>query len=183
MTYLASILAAVVLAASSAGAGGGVGNNSPVALIADPGGNSEAQTARECYDRTRRIMEGAGIALVPVTQDQVLAGALDACRVAVIPYAPNLSEAAKGTLKTFCGDGGKVICFFNADGLERELGLRSLTYVGSPKNDLFRYVRFRPGVLPGLPDGFPQASWNIESPVPLPDTRVLADWLGADGKG
>ena len=183
MTYLASIVAAVVLAASSAGAGGGVGNNSPVALIADPGGNSEAQTARECYDRTRRIMEGAGIALVPVTQDQVLAGALDACRVAVIPYAPNLSEAARGTLKTFCGDGGKVICFFNAYGLERELGLRSLTYVGSPKNDLFRYVRFRPGVLPGLPDGFPPASWNIESAVPLPDTRVLADWLEADGKG
>ncbi len=56
-----------------------------------------------------------------------------------------------------------------------------VSYVPSPKNDLFRYVRFRPGVLPGLPDGFAQNSWNIQSPSPLPGTRVLADWLKADG--
>jgi uncharacterized lipoprotein YddW (UPF0748 family) len=130
----------------------------------------------------RRVLEGAGVRCVPVTQDQVLAGALDARPVAVIPYAPNLSDEARVTLKTFCGDGGRVICFYHTLGLEHELGLRSTTHVASPKNDLFRYVRFRPGVLPGLPDGFTQNSWNIGSPSPLPGTQVLADWLGADGK-
>ena len=147
-----------------------------------PAGPTEAQTARDCFTRVRHVLEGAGVRCVPVSQDQVLAGALDERPVAVIPYGPNLSADARAAIKTYCGDGGRLICFFIPLGLEQELGLRSIRYVPSPKGDLFRYVRFRPGVLPGLPDGFPQNSWNVESPDLLPGTQVLADWLNAAGQ-
>jgi uncharacterized lipoprotein YddW (UPF0748 family) len=42
-------------------------------------------------------------------------------------------------------------------------------------------VRIDQAVLPGLPPGFEQVSWNINAPKPAEGTVVLARWLNADG--
>ncbi|MCK4375001.1 MAG: hypothetical protein KAX19_06710, partial [Candidatus Brocadiae bacterium] len=154
-----------------------------VALIADPGGRREAEGAQQYFERMERVLRRGGLAYSVVTQDQMLAGALHDYRVAIVPFAPNLSNAGRAMLRSFCSDGGKVMCFYTTYGLERELGLRSIRYVPSGDDrTLFRHVRLRAGVLPGISDGFDQTSWNIQSPAPGPDTLVLADWVDVNGE-
>lgn len=153
-----------------------------VALIRDPGGRREAEGAEEYFERMERILTRGNVPYSIVTQEQILEGALDDHRIAIIPYAPNLRRAARALLKSFCSDGGKVMCFYTTYGLDSELGLQSTSYVPGPDRTLFCYVRSRPGVIAGLPKGFAQVSWNISAPWPKPDTIVLADWLNAKGE-
>ena len=153
-----------------------------VAVIADPGGRQEADTAVTCLERMRRVLTRAGVVHEVLTQEQVLGGALDGFKVAIIPYAPNLSRGARAMLKSFCGDGGKVMCFYQTYGLDAQLGLEGLTYVASPDRTLFCRVRCRLGTVDGLPEGFDQVSWNISSPRRGPGTLVVADWLDNTGK-
>jgi len=153
-----------------------------VAVIADPGGGREGESARQHLARMERILQRAGLANDVVSQEQVLAGALGSYDVAIIPYAPNLSGAAKAMLKSFCSDGGKVMCFYTTNGLNTALGLQGLSYVASPDRTLFCHVRCRAGALKGLPGGFDQVSWNVSVPEPGPRTIVLADWLDMQGK-
>ncbi|KPK62860.1 MAG: hypothetical protein AMK73_05625, partial [Planctomycetes bacterium SM23_32] len=155
---------------------------SRLALLADPGGRQEAETARDCLERMQRMLSAVGMDYTVLTQDQVLAGALDGYGVVVIPYAPNLSGGARATVKSFCSDGGKVMCFYATYGLEGQLGLSGTTYVPAAERRLFRRVRFRQGALNGLPVAFDQTSWNISSPISAPGTLVIADWLNAEGE-
>jgi uncharacterized lipoprotein YddW (UPF0748 family) len=153
-----------------------------VALIADPGGPQEADTGRNCLERTERILGRVDMPYTVVTQDQVLGGALDRYDVVIVPYAPNLNRTARAMLRAFCSDGGKVMCFYTTYGLDAPLGLQTVSYVPSPDRTLFCHVKCREGAVPGLPAGFDQVSWNISLPAPLTGTLVLADWLDVNGK-
>jgi uncharacterized lipoprotein YddW (UPF0748 family) len=175
---LLSLLMLGCVVVSSAGA---AGRESRVAVLADPGGPNEAETARECLERTQRILRSAGMDHSVVTQGEALAGGLRGYGVLIVPFAPNLSDAGRAAVKSFCSDGGKVMCFYSTYGLEKQLGLAGVRYVPSPDRTLFRRVSFRQGVLDGLPAAFDQTSWNINSPTPAPATLIVADWLGAEG--
>ncbi len=153
-----------------------------VALIADPGGRDEAQGARDYFALMEGILKRVDLPYAVVTQDQILAGVLDDYRIAIIPYAPNLSRAARALVKSFCSDGGKVMCFYTTYGLDSELRVASTTYVPDPERKTFCYVRCRRDALPRLPEGFAQVSWNISAPRPARDAMVLADWLDANGE-
>ncbi len=148
-----------------------------LAVVVDPGGARESEGAQRYLARTRAALDAVGAQYDLLSEKQLLHGALDAYPVAVVPYAPNLSAAGRATLRTFCHDGGKVMCFYTTYGLEAELGLLGTTYVSGADPSLFAYVRCEGSALPGLPDGFAQSSWNIRAPDPAPQTRVLATWL------
>jgi len=177
--FAALSMLAIVLCTTGCAA---LGAEPRVAVIADPGGGREAETARQHLARMERVLQRAGIPNDVLSQEQVLAGALDGYDVAIIPHAPNLSGAAKAMLKSFCTDGGKVMCFYTTNGLDAVLGLQGLSYVASPDRTLFCHVRCRTDVLKGLPVGFDQVSWNVSVPAPGQKTIVLADWLDATGR-
>jgi len=172
---LAAILAVSTCAATASAA------DLRVALVADPGGAREEGGAAEYMGRMQAALERAALPYAVVTEDDVIGGALDGFSVGIVPYAPNLGAAGKAALRAFCSDGGKVMCFYSTYGLERELGLRGVTYVASPDRTMFCRVRCEPASVPGLPDGFAQVSWNISAPTPAEGTLVLARWLDAAG--
>ncbi len=152
-----------------------------LALVADPGGGREGEGAGDFFTRMETILGRVDLPYDVLTQDQILAGALDNYRIAIIPYAPNLSRTARALIKSFCSDGGKVMCFYTTYGLDTELGVASATYVPDPERKTFCYVKCRKDAVPGLPEGFAQVSWNISAPRPARDAIVLADWLDAKG--
>jgi len=153
-----------------------------VAVIKDPGGRREGEGAERYFEVMTQVLSKVNLPYSVLTQDDVLRGRLGAYRVAIIPYGPNLSAPALAVIKSFCSNGGKVMCFYRTYGLDGELGLESTSYVASPDRTLFRHVRFRKGALAGLPEGFDQESWNIQAPWPKRGTVVLADWLDVNGQ-
>jgi uncharacterized lipoprotein YddW (UPF0748 family) len=173
---------AVLVAVLWLGMGHAAGQTLRLAVLADRGGGPEAEGARRYLQRMETVLTRCGVAYDVLTQDDVVSGRLDGFKVAVVPYAPNLSGTVGAALRTFCDDGGKVMCFYDTHGLDSQLGLRSLSYVQSPDRTLFRRVRMRQDAVPGLPDGFDQVSWNIRAPAPEPGTIVLADWLDQSGR-
>lgn len=177
MTIVLVLVLALALPAPKATAGE---EGPAVALLKDPGEAADTSAISDYFQRTRRALRSAGVRTVTVTQQDVLAGELGEFKVTVIPHAPNLNRAARAALKTFCADGGGVVCFYTTYGLDRELGLRGTTYVRDERRQRFRYVRLRGDALPDLPEGFAQTSWNIRAPRPLQDTRVLGEWLNSE---
>jgi uncharacterized lipoprotein YddW (UPF0748 family) len=153
-----------------------------VALVTDPGGRQDAESARSALERMRGILPRAGLQYTVLSEGQVLDGALGDFNVAIVPYAPNLSRGAKAMLRSFCSDGGKVMCFYSTYGLDAALGLQGVSYVSSADRTLFCHVKCRTDAIRGLPPGFNQVSWNINAPSVRPGTRVLADWLDVNGK-
>ena len=154
-----------------------------VALIQDPGGTREAEGARQHFAGMESILQRVNVPYSVVTQQDMLEGALDdGYDVAIIPYAPNMSRTGRAILKSFCSDGGKVMCFYTTYGLDSELGVESTAYVPSADRTLFCYAKCRTDATAGLPAGFKQISWNISSPTPGPDTAIVADWFDVNGK-
>lgn len=164
------------------GAGPVLSRDYRLAVVVDPGGPKEAEGAQLYLATTRSALESAGAEYDLISEKQLLHGALDAYPVAVVPYAPNLSAAGRATLRAYCQDGGKVMCFYATYGLESELGLLGTKYVSGADRSLFACVKCDRSTLRDLPGGFSQSSWNIRAPDPAPDTHVVATWLNAGGR-
>jgi hypothetical protein len=175
-TLLALIAALLMCAARAA-----LAQDYRLAVVVDPGGRTEAEGAERYLARTRAALDSAGASYDLVTEEQMVAGALDAYPVVVVPYAPNLSGTGRAALQSFCRDGGKIMCFYQTYGLESELGLLGYSYVPAGDRQLFSYVRCDQSALRGMPAGFAQTSWNINAPDPASGTKVIATWRDAAG--
>lgn len=140
----------------------------------------------QSVDKVRRRLTAVGVVASTVDDKALDAAALTDCRVALLPYNPDLPTAAAEALAGFVKRGGKLVCFYHADGILLPLlGLRGLTYRGGDDLPKLARVRFAPGVLPGAPPTFAQASWNLNEPALLPGkdgARVAATWLDASGQ-
>ena len=153
-----------------------------VAVVMDPSDTADSSGVTHYRRCVEAALTRASIPFNRVDQDRLLAGGLDGYPAALVPFAPNLSKAGRLALQAYCSDGGKVLCFYNTCGLNEELGISGTRYHRAPEKRRFCAVRFRQDALPGLSGSFEQVSWNISEPVPRPGTRVVADWLNADGE-
>jgi uncharacterized lipoprotein YddW (UPF0748 family) len=67
--------------------------------------------------------------------------------------------------------------------LGAKLGVRLLQHEVSDPVGLFSAMRFKTGLIAGMPEEVPQASWNINVVEPVgPRSQVLAEWLDNTGR-
>lgn len=138
-------------------------------------------TIDQSVDKVRRRLAAIGIQAGTVADTAVNPAVLADCRVAVLPYNPDLPAEAAAALAGFVKGGGKLVCFYHVDAaLLPLLGLKSLTYRSGDDLPKLARIAFVPGVLPGAPATLHQASWNINEPVVLAGktgAKVAGKWV------
>jgi uncharacterized lipoprotein YddW (UPF0748 family) len=156
--------------------------NSTVALVQaavpvednNPDSKLRLQYFRIAADALRR----AGVPFRTVSDQDVCAGALDGCTVAVFPYVYEWSRELEAATLRYLRGGGKVIaCYRIPASVARALGVRlqgvACDDVGHPFD---RCALIGIG-LPGAPPSFVQHSWHVVLAEPLgPDAQTLYEW-------
>jgi uncharacterized lipoprotein YddW (UPF0748 family) len=135
------------------------------------------QTVKDCLTQE-------GVAFEDLTDSDVLAGKLAQRQVAVFTYNWVLPDAESAEVERFLAGGGKIIVFYAVPPrLAPRLGLRLLRHEQSDPVGLFSAMKFNTGLVAGMPEVVPQASWNINVVETLPAKgQVLAEWLDNRGR-
>ncbi len=135
------------------------------------------QTVKDCLTRQN-------VAFDELSDSEVAAGKLAGHRLAILTYNVALSETETGELDKFMAGGGKLIVFYAVPPrLGPRLGVRLLQHEQSDPPGLFSAMKFKPGLVTGVPELVPQASWNINFvEVTTPRAQVLAEWIDHTGQ-
>jgi uncharacterized lipoprotein YddW (UPF0748 family) len=175
------VLAALALSASGAW-------GAPIAVVRGdaPARQNPAETrAVGGYHQTvKDCLAQEGVVFDELTGPDVAAGKLAGHRIAILTYHSTLSDAELAALEKFLDRDGKIILFYGAPPrLAARLGFRLLQHEQSDPVGLFSAMRFKPGLVAGMPEVVPQPSWNINVVETIgPQARVLAEWIDHTGQ-
>ncbi|MBM3495916.1 MAG: hypothetical protein FJX72_16565, partial [Armatimonadetes bacterium] len=135
-------------------------------------------------DRMADMLVEAGVDAGTVDDVDVEQGVLRGKRIAVYPNNPSISEAEAAELERFVGAGGRILaCYGLPAPLARLLGVADGEWTRQSHSGQFAAMRFAAGGPVGLPRVAKQASWNLTRTRPVAKgARVLAEWVGTDGK-
>ncbi|MHC4249680.1 MAG: glycoside hydrolase family 10 protein [Planctomycetota bacterium] len=178
----AKALAALPALAALAGASPASAGEARIALVHDE--SRRDKWVEEQFARMKAVLAGAGRGFAEVTGAGIERGGLSRARydVAVLPYCPGLSPAARAWLDLFAADGGRLVVFYDPLGLEKRLGLARARWTAKEFDGQFAEVRFTEAAPPGSPPAFRQSSWNVRAPSPAPGAEVIAWWHDREGR-
>lgn len=144
----------------------------------------EAASANQYAESMAQLLQSLGIAHATLSDLDATRERLAKARVVILPYNPNLPDAALAALTDYLGQGGKLLSFY---GIHRRLAplvkIGAGGYVGQKQAGEFAALKFMEGALPGAPPLVGQQSWNLLETVPVPGaSRALAEWLDDQGR-
>jgi len=143
---------------------------------------NEARTVESVAQSTHRLLYEAGIIADLISDEDVLAGALEGRKVAIFAYAPNMDPQVIEAAKQFIAGGGKVLQFYSIEaGMADVLGVKTTGWKQAGDANIFSKVAFEAPDIPGLPAIVGQDSWNANLVQPArPDARVIGWWTTPD---
>lgn len=166
---------------------GVLGADTPVALVRAESlaraSQGERRSVEQFTEQVARTFLRVGIECAVVSDLDLRADTLRPARLVVLPYNPAMPEAAVQALSQYLGEGGKILAFYSVPNtVLAALGIEPGPHTpGRPGQ--FSTIRFAPETLRGVPEQVGQRSWNITACRPVPGkSRVLAEWLDAEGK-
>lgn len=147
----------------------------------------EMKTAHECSQRVAAMLGELGLGSDAVDEAAVAQGALGRRQVAILAYAPRLSEAAVAGLEQFVARGGRlIVCYQIPPRLAKLLGIGRISWMRADPPGLFAEMRFDgPGAaaIAGLPASARQTSWNVNIAEPAgPRSQVIGWWYDEQGR-
>lgn len=151
----------------------------PTSSVSDP---AERAYAGKVTDRLAAWMKDAGLPFVSSDDDAVARGALDTCRVAILPYNRELGWRESQAFEKFFNRGGKALVFFSSDRrLAAMMGLRLGDYAATAgRLAAFRFLNDAPA---GTPSRVEQNSASLRPVYPAsPSAAVIAQWEDPIGR-
>ncbi len=141
------------------------------------------EVARKTTERISRLLIEAGIGHALITDEDLLKGALNNARAALLPYNPDPSPAQLKALTGFLARGGKLGVFYGASpALAEAMGFKLDSYVKADRPDRWRSIVFDDPGAWLVPPRIWQHSPNLMPARPSdPGSRVVAMWQNARG--
>lgn len=143
--------------------------------------SDDPATVTSTIDRHLEFLGQYNIPCGVITRAGVESGLLDGCKVAILPYNSNLSNAEWDRLESFIANGGKMIVYYLLPArMEPLLGVKRTGW----KQGDFAAMSFADPSIQGLPARVRQSSWNITLAIPNGslNSRVIAGWDDSQGK-
>ena len=143
----------------------------------------EAKGFGEYAGTVSATLDKLGVASAQVADTDLAPELLQGVKLVVLPYNPRVPEKTVGLLRTFVGQGGKlVVCYSLADGIGDLLGLRATGSVVEEGHAFSGFARTAQG-LKTQPAFAPQASWRttVVQAAEGKKGRVIAVWRDAKG--
>lgn len=130
-----------------------------------------------------KLLERIGVEAGALADTDVESGALEGRKVAIFAYSPNMSEKEAEAAEEFMASGGKVVVFYSSPArLLSALGLEFTRWQRQEFEGQFASIRFKKGVIEGLPDSANQNSWNINGVKPVgKNAQIVGEWYDAKG--
>jgi uncharacterized lipoprotein YddW (UPF0748 family) len=130
-----------------------------------------------------KVLDGAGVTAVPISDHDVEEGALAGRTVAVFPYNLHVTIAEVSEIEKFIAEGGRVLTFFSSNrGLLNAIGFEPGRHTRPSREAEFSSIVFGEEKIVGMPASTAQASWNISTATPKDKgARVLASWRDSRG--
>ncbi|MHB8898776.1 MAG: glycoside hydrolase family 10 protein [Thermoguttaceae bacterium] len=146
-------------------------------------GDREINSALESADSVGQMLDDLGLGADAVEDATLPAGGLGRRHVAIVAYHPRMPEATAAALVQFVEKGGKVFgCYGLPDSLTAALGFKRGEF-HRPAAGTLAEIRFDAADIQGLPRSARQASWNINTVVPVAyGARAIAHWFDGSGK-
>lgn len=144
----------------------------------------EAQAVYDCAGRVAALLDGAGVMVRTMEDEDVERGALAGVRVAIFPYNPRLDKAEADALRQFVEGGGKLIAFYALpDPLSELLGVRKDKWMRKERDRQFMDVDFSGCAVAGMPERIQQDSFCLTVVEPVAkNARVIGRLVDGDGR-
>jgi uncharacterized lipoprotein YddW (UPF0748 family) len=144
----------------------------------------QAKSIEQTAERVAAHLQEAHLPCVLLNDLDITQAELNKARLIVLPNNPDLTKQTVDALLAYVRHGGKVLGFYTVpDALGAALNIGSLQAMKAPADGAFSKVQIRPGALPGAPAELTQTSpWIVGAKPIAGKSRVLADWLDAEGK-
>ncbi|MFP6903663.1 MAG: family 10 glycosylhydrolase [Verrucomicrobiota bacterium] len=142
---------------------------------------ADRSTARQASERVDYWLNDAGITHAWISDDEVVAGLLQAPGTAILPFNPRPETGERRALGTFVKRGGQlIVCYGDDAGLAQLMQVRIGRYQSSKE-----FGRWNQQVFSA--DGFPSVvydhAWHIIPVTPAnSEGRVIAEWQHANGR-
>jgi uncharacterized lipoprotein YddW (UPF0748 family) len=149
--------------------------------LPNPGERAFAQRTAQ---RISQWLTDAGIPHGAIDDDAVIAGGLDAARVAILCYVENPPPRELEALRAFVARGGKLVVFYSGSAsLARMMGFRLGRFERTDDAGRWAALRFANPEALGTPERVHDHAWTRIPVAPeLPGTRVVAVWEDAAGR-
>ncbi|QDV49416.1 glycoside hydrolase family 10 protein [Gimesia fumaroli] len=158
--------------------------NEIVIVVPDLELQKKEATTFSAADRIENFLQTAGIPCDRISEPELTTQSLGKRSVAILPFNPNISSKACGTLNQFMERGGKVFLNFNIpSALEKNLGIKKGNYFKPDASGALSAIRLKDTKIQGLPAEVKQASWNLVTGIPAGHgARVVGVWVDETGK-
>ena len=129
-------------------------------------------------------LKESGLPVTAASDDDVVAGRLNAARLAILAYNPDPGFREMMALRRFVGHGGKLIVFYSSStSLASLMGLQMGPIRAATAPGQWAAFRFLASAPEGCPTRITQESRIMRPVFPAsPSARVIASWESATGK-
>lgn len=146
--------------------------------------SDEGNAARSAAVRWGSWLDSLGIPYAVLDDSRLNSSALQAARIAVLPYNPMPSRQELRALGSFVKRNGKlIVCYSSEPRLAELMGLTLGNYQAAARPGQWSSFAFNRPALPYAPAVIYQDSSNIRPALPADDSsRVIATWRDSSGK-
>lgn len=129
-------------------------------------------------------LKESGLPVTPASDDDVVAGRLNAARIAILAYNPDPGFREMMALRRFAGHGGKLVVFYSSSAsLASLMGLQLGAIQTATAPGQWAWFHFLSGAPAGCPPQISQESRIMRPVLPASrSARVIATWETATGK-
>ncbi len=142
---------------------------------------ADAWTVNHYPRLTRDWLGSIGVPAAIVSDRRIEGGFPDGCRIAILPYNPDLGQAATEALQRLTARGGAlIVCYSLPEALEPLLGIARKGWTAPPAPEAFTSIGISAPPGRGYPAGIRQESWNAIIATPV-TARVIGTWHNGEG--
>ena len=129
-------------------------------------------------------LKESGLPVTPASDDDVVAGRLNAVRIAILAYNPDPGFREMMALRRFTGRGGKLVVFYSSSSsLASLMGFQLGAIQTATAPGQLAGFRFQSGAPAGCPPQIAQESRIMRPVLPASrSARVIATWESGSGK-
>ena len=144
----------------------------------------EAKSVDRFCTYVTKLLEDLGLEFGVVNDTDVESGAISGCKLAILPYNPDISKREYEAIQRFVKSGGKIMLFYSLPKqLAELLGIEYSGWIQEEYSGQFSSIQMEVGTIEGLPKSILQSSWNITIPKPCTSqTKVIGKWVDSEGK-